>query len=114
MFAELASLLFYSRDYAHRAHLVAGSHSRHVVLEEFYKELTELIDTLVEVYQGRNGSVAIPVLAAEDDLFKPGPTLRSHLDIIERVGFDDRAVAAVIDDICATYLRTLYKLAMAG
>lgn len=112
MFAELASLLFYSRDYAHRAHLVASSHAKHVVLDEFYKSLTEDIDRLVEVYQGRNGKVMIPVLSAEDDLSNPLAVLRSHLDVIERISFDDRAVCAIIDDISATYLSTLYKLSL--
>lgn len=110
MFAELASLLFYSRDYAHRAHLVASKHSTHVVLDEFYKGLTEHIDALVETYQGRNGPCPIPVLVAEDDLQAPLVILKSHLNIIESFQFDDRAVLAIIDDICALYLRTIYKL----
>lgn len=112
MFAELASLLFYSRDYAHRAHLVAATHRHHVVLDEFYKKLTDLTDELIEVYQGRNGITAIPTLAVEDNLQDPLGTLRSHLQIIEQIQIQDRALAAIIDAVCALYLRTIYKLGM--
>lgn len=110
MFAELASLLFYSRDYAHRAHLFAATHAQHVVLDEFYKEVTELIDALIEIYQGRNGKIAIPVLEAEDDLSMPKVVMLSHLSMIERFVFNDRPLDAALDDVTALYLRTLYKL----
>ena len=110
MFAQLASLLFYSRDYAHRAHLVAARHSTHDVLDEFYKGITELMDTLVETYQGRNGLCPIATLVADDDLDTPAEVLREHLNVIESMSFPDRALMAIIDEIAGLYLRTLYKL----
>jgi hypothetical protein len=110
MFAHLASLLFYSRDYAHRAHLAANRHATHVILDEFYKALTPMIDALVETYQGRNGILPIPQLVAEDDLANPGTVLRSHLAVIETIDLGDRALDAILDEICGLYLRTLYKL----
>ncbi len=40
-----------------QAHLKADKHSTHVVLDEYYKDMPELIDTLIENYMGRYGKV---------------------------------------------------------
>ena len=40
-----------------QAHLKADTHSTHVVLDDYYKDMPELIDTLIENYMGRYGKV---------------------------------------------------------
>ncbi len=42
---------------AHVAHLQTKSYAEHKVLNEIYEELPELIDSLMESYQGKYGNV---------------------------------------------------------
>ena len=113
MFPELAALLFVSREFAHRAHLQTPGFSEHKALEEFYTELTELTDKLVEVYQGRHGVISIPFCDAG---IQPTTleTLKGHMAIIESVRMDaigpDTPIQNIVDEIVGVYLRTIYKL----
>lgn len=114
LFPELAALLFHSREFAHRAHLSTTSHSAHLALGEFYEDLTELTDDLVETYQGRYGIIQIPFCDPGTDT-DPVTVLRSHLAIIESVRLgavpvSDSPIQNKIDEICGRYLRTIYKL----
>ncbi len=117
MFEELASLLFHSRDYGHRAHLASRSHAKHIALDEFYKTLVDLIDRIVETYQGRYGFVSIPYLDAQDDATEPEEVLLAHLKILENVRYrvsdkNDTPLQSQLDDVVNLYLSTLYKLHM--
>lgn len=40
-----------------RNHLKTDKYSNHMALDEFYKEMPELVDTLIEDYMGINGKV---------------------------------------------------------
>lgn len=111
---KLIALLFLSRDLAHRAHLKTKSYAQHVALGSFYTDVIGLADTLAEAYQGYKGLMGeIPLLTG-----KPGDikkVLREHLEIIEAnradvCDLDYTPIQSVIDDICALYLSTLYKL----
>ena len=116
MFSEFVALLFFSKDYAHRAHLNTSVFSAHLALDEFYKTMPELIDRLVEMYQGRHGRMIIPTVNSEIevDVATPIPILTQHLAIIEatrdQVLGNDRPLQNVVDEICGLYLTTLYKL----
>lgn len=114
MFPELIAFLFMSRDYGHRAHLRSQSYAQHQALGDFYSQLTEQIDTLVECYQGRNGVIDIPFVEL-DGQPDPVTTLQAHLTMVEGVRGSavppsDSAINNLVDEVVATYLRTLYKL----
>ncbi len=113
MFAELIARLFASRDYGHRAHLATGSYAQHKALNDFYDTLTDLIDKLVECYQGRHGVVEFPYIEAAFDK-NCVATLTEHLKMIEAVRDqavgNDRPLQNIVDEICGVYLQTLYKL----
>ena len=113
MFEDLAALLFASRDYAHRSHLRTGSYAQHKALNEFYDELTNSLDRLIEAYQGRHAVVDLPMIDVPTNL-NCVQVLSEHLKIIEAVRDeavgDDRPLQNLVDDICVTYLQTLYKL----
>lgn len=49
---ELASLLLLSIDIAHKLHWKTSSFAQHNALDEYYKEFPELVDELIEAYQG--------------------------------------------------------------
>lgn len=114
MMSELIALLFFSRDYGHKAHLATRSHAQHVTLDAFYKELTELLDELAEAAQGKFGILDIPSIEDEVDILKPVSTLESHLKIIEGVRDEatenDSALQNILDEICQVYLAAIYKL----
>jgi len=54
-FAQFISMLFASRTQAHIFHLQTDSYAAHKALQEYYEEIIEIADGLVESYQGRYG-----------------------------------------------------------
>ena len=54
-FAKLISFLFHSRTQAHIFHLQTTSFAEHKALNDYYDEIIELVDGLVESYQGKYG-----------------------------------------------------------
>ena len=60
MFEKLISTLMASRDQAHIFHWQTkgpGSYAAHTALQLYYESLPDMIDTLVETYQGKYGIV---------------------------------------------------------
>lgn len=117
--ADLIAILFLARDMAHREHLRVtgvGSDARHRALEFFYDGIVDLADEFAEVYQGCYGVIEnIPVAQPDKagaDIVK---VLSAQLAWIEknRGAFDkvcDSPLQNIIDEVCAVYLRTLYRL----
>ena len=54
---EYFGTLLQSVTEAHKKHLMTGKYSDHKALNEFYDEMPELVDALIEHYQGENGKV---------------------------------------------------------
>jgi hypothetical protein len=108
------ALLFLSRDFAHRAHLRTPTHSQHVILQEFYENMTELADKLAETYQGRNGVIEVPYLDAPDEI-DPIKVLSDFMVLAEgsraaAIPDTDRPLNNIVDEVIGQFLRTLYKL----
>ena len=117
MIGRLIGTMFLAREYAHRAHLRVtgpGSFAKHSALGEFYTEIIDNADSIVEAYQGRHGIIDIPYLdmPEEED---PVKVLEQLLDDIEKLRYDavdkkDTAIQNLIDTAVETFLSTLYKL----
>lgn len=114
MIGEFISLLFLSRDVAHKEHLRTQSYAQHIALGDFYDKIVDLADNLAEAYQGRNGIIDIPGMDDEDvgDIVQQ---LKRYLDWIEKnryqaVPKEDSAIQNIVDEIVSLYLSTLYKL----
>ena len=117
MIGRLIGTMFVAREYAHRAHLRVtgpGSFAKHSALGEFYTEIIDNADSIVEAYQGRHGIIDIPYLdmPEEED---PVKVLEQLLDDIEKLRYDavdkkDTAIQNLIDTAVETFLSTLYKL----
>ena len=56
-FEEVISKLMHSRTQAHIFHLQSDNFSQHNALDEYYDDIVDLIDDLVESYQGENGII---------------------------------------------------------
>ena len=118
MFPKLIALLLLSRDTSHRQHWNTTSFSQHKTLNEFYDNILELTDSLMEKYQGRNGRIKVPTLDEKDTYTKDAMTvLKKHLDWIEKARYDvvpkeDTSIQNIIDEIVGQYLETLYLLTL--
>lgn len=55
--ASLISVLFASRNQAHVFHLQTTSYAAHKALNEYYDDIIDLADELIESYQGKYGIV---------------------------------------------------------
>ncbi len=117
MIGRMIGTMFLAREYAHREHLRvtgAGSFAKHSALGEFYTEIIDNADAIVEAYQGRHDIIDIPYLpmVKEEDPIK---VLELLLDDIEKIRYDavdkkDTAIQNLIDTAVETFLSTLYKL----
>jgi hypothetical protein len=112
--SEIVSVLFLSREQAHRAHLKTKSYAQHVALGDFYDAVVDLADNFAEVSQGTYGLLPDipykpPVKGAIDDV------LEELLECVEdcRGKFDkpcDGPLLNILDEIGALFAKTLYKL----
>lgn len=73
--SKFFGMMFRSQVQTHMFHLMTNSHADHLALNAFYTGMTELIDTLVEAYQGTHG------------LIKNYPTNISLTNVYDPVGF---------------------------
>jgi len=67
---RIASMFFHSRTQAHVFHLRVkgtGAFAAHKALNEYYDGIVELIDDLVETYQGKNGLIEFKEVANIDN-----------------------------------------------
>lgn len=51
---ELASRLIHSQTQSHIFHLQTGSYAEHKALQGYYENIDDLMDSLIESYQGEN------------------------------------------------------------
>lgn len=108
---DVIGILFYARDTAHIAHLASKSFSEHMALDDFYKGIVGLADTLCETYQGCYGLVEIKV--PESKRVPALPFLRNLKAMIERERkgwFDETFLQNILDEIQQLVATTIYKL----
>lgn len=116
----LFSKLFESREMAHIYHLQVngeeGSHAAHKALQNYYEDVLELIDDLLETYQGQYGIVdGYDVIDTNDTRTKEKVEYFESLAEFVKHGrkailVEDTHLHSIIDDIVVLIYRTLYKL----
>lgn len=116
MIEQLISRIFYARNVAHFEHWRAkgeGSFAKHMALGEFYDNVIDAIDNLVEAYQGAFeliGNIPAPETPKGDVLklleADAAWVEENHEDICK----GNRAVANLVDTVTGVYLSTIYKL----
>lgn len=85
---ELASILMHSRTQAHVFHLGVngpGAYSAHMALGDYYDKIVDLLDGLVESYQGKYGLIQ----------FKPVINLDNNCDVSNIVKYFDKLIHIV-------------------
>lgn len=102
--------LFMCRDTAHLAHLKTTSYAQHKALNSYYEDLLDLIDSLIESYQGLNGlqNIVTPSSKYED----PVSHIKASYKYIDqnRSIFKESFLQNIIDEIQQLNAQTLYKL----
>jgi len=116
MIEDLVSRVFYARNLAHFEHWTVngvGAYARHVALIEFYDNVIDNIDKLVEAYQGafdligtipKTPTKASEILAV---LTEDAAWIEKNHEAICR---GNRAVGNLVDGVTDTYLTAIYKL----
>lgn len=113
MMEELISRVFTARDVSHREHWRTKSYSQHMALGDFYDEIIEQIDEIVECFQGQYGLVSefqietSPVSNITTWLQAEMDWISSNRDEITQ---GNNSIANLIDGLVAIYQRTIYKL----
>lgn len=113
MINDLIARVFEARNVAHLEHWNTGNYAAHRALGDFYDEVIDLLDLLVEAHSGAFGKVGKVELGARQT--KPCVALLGeHVVWIskhrEHIAQDVAALENIVDEIVALYLRTLYKL----
>ncbi len=117
-FAQFVSTLLASRDQAHIFHWqtkrTPGSYAAHIALGEYYDGIVDLVDALVESYQGRYGIVygyALPATFKEDDQFeKYFEALAKYVEQFRKSIAQDTYLQNQYDEIVSLIETTKYKL----
>lgn len=116
MIEELISRVFYSRNVAHWQHWRAqgeGSYAAHKALGNFYDDVIDALDDLVEAYQGAYdlvGTIPAPPKAKTEILAQLEADAAWIEEHHEEICQGNRAVANLIDNLTGVYLRAVYKL----
>ena len=116
MIQDLIALLFFSRDYAHRAHLRTQSFSVHKALESFYSDMTEAADKLTETYQGRFMKLLeIGYMQDEPDSTAPAEVLEKYWRMLREmrttaIPLKETMLQNQMDEIEQLFASVMYKL----
>ena len=112
---ELLITLLNAATIGHVLHLQSRSYAEHKALNKFYSELPDLVDSVIEAWQGRNGElVQYPDQIVE--LSESGSALEfvTYVKILleeERyVLGEESEIQNLVDEIAALIDSTLYKL----
>lgn len=116
MIEQLIARVFHTRNVAHWSHWRAqgnGSFAKHDALGEFYPDLIEALDTLVEAFMGAYdliGTIPAPDSKGSDILALLQDDAKWIEEHHEEICGGNRAIANLIDTLTGTYLSTIYKL----
>lgn len=105
--------LLHAATTAHILHLQSRSYSQHKALGELYEELPELVDSLIEAYQGEYGIVTGYPVQSIKVATEPLDFVNELDDFIEKNRAsvsDDSELQNMIDEIAALVDQTTYKL----
>lgn len=111
---EIVIELFKSRDLAHQSHLATSSYAQHKALQAYYENIGELLDKLVEVWQGTVGEKLSYNLnfaqEHEDDITRLSKLAQKINMFSASLAENFSHVKNILDEILDLINQTLYKL----
>lgn len=110
---EFFGRIFQSRDIAHLNHLGTKSFAAHKALNEYYDGIVDILDTLIEAYQGKYGIITIEIPGSKTnqiDSIEFFNELGSYVKTQKDVNFKDSELLNIVDEITSLIDTTLYKL----
>ena len=114
--ANFVSTLFHSRTQAHTFHLQTNSFAAHKALNEYYDSIIDLVDSLIESYQGRYGilkgykGMADVLEYDENVVVKYFEALCMYVEKNRSLLPQDSYIQNQIDELIALIESTKYKL----
>jgi hypothetical protein len=114
-FSEMVSLLLHSRTQAHTLHLQTKSFAEHMALNGYYDGIGDLVDGLVESYQGQYGIIE-SYKSYDIVSYKSTEATTKYLqDLCNKVNSlrdccKDSYIQNQIDTVCELINSTVYKL----
>jgi hypothetical protein len=106
--------LMQSRNQAHIYHLQTNSFAAHKALQEYYEEIIELVDGLVETYQGRYGILRgyqmDGNIKEDDNALLYFEALSKFVEMIRTKVPQDSYIQNEIDNVVGLIEGTKYKL----
>lgn len=111
---ELVERVFCARNASHLEHWSTDSFSIHMALGEFYDEVVDKIDEIVEVYQGSYGVQKLNLDYEDYCKGKAVKWIPEHVSWIyaNRDGIckKNAMLVNIVEELLAIYARTHYKL----
>jgi len=113
--AEFVMCLLHSRTQAHIFHFQTTSFAKHKALEDYYTGIVDLVDGLVEAYQGTNGIIkgynnTERCNNNEDGVILYFDKLLVYVKETRTIMSSDSDIQNSIDEIVMLIKSTLYKL----
>lgn len=114
-YAEMISLLLHSRNQTHILHLQTKSYAEHKALNDYYDGIVDLVDGLVESYQGKYGIISGYKSYDITEYKSTETTIKYLSELCDKVTklrkcCDDSWIQNQIDNVCELINSTLYKL----
>jgi hypothetical protein len=113
---QFVSTLMASRTQAHIFHLQTPSYAAHKALNKYYDEIVDLIDGLVESYQGKYGiitgygNIALQEYQSCEAIIMFFETLCMYVEKSRGMVAQDSYLQNQIDEIVTLIKSTIYKL----
>ena len=95
-----------------RSHLKTSKYSEHIALDEYYNDIVDKVDSLIENWMGIHGKVEEYVNLLTSDEYESVEYFEELRKIVEegRELMDSSELESNVDDILSLIDRTLYKL----
>jgi len=114
-FVEMVSLLFHSRTQSHTLHLQTKSFAEHSALNTYYDEIGDIVDGIIESYQGKYSIIKGYKKYDIEDYKDTTTTINYFKELYSKVEdlrdcCKDSYIQNEIDNVCKLLNSTLYKL----
>jgi hypothetical protein len=112
---ELLITLLNSATIAHVLHLRSLSYSEHKALQKFYEGMPDLVDGVIEAWQGKHGAlIDYPDQVVEVSEHRDALEYLVYLNLVLEEGRyllgDESEIQNLVDEIAALIDSTIYKL----